>query len=85
MNVSSNKGFNKDYRSLSQKIQEKFKERVVLFEKDQFNPILNNHLLKGKFLGYRSMNVTGDIRAIFKITGDEVIFVAIDSHSNLYG
>lgn len=84
MNISSNKDFNKDYKKLPKKIQEKFKERVLLFEKDQFDPVLNNHALKGEYSGYRSINVTGDIRAIFKITGEEVIFIAIDSHSNLY-
>ncbi|MCL4366180.1 type II toxin-antitoxin system mRNA interferase toxin, RelE/StbE family [Patescibacteria group bacterium] len=66
-------------------IQERFKERILLFQKDQFDPVLNNHSLKGQYLGYRSLNISGDLRAIFKINGSEVIFVAIGSHSNLYG
>lgn len=85
MNISSNKDFEKDYKKLSKNIQQKFKERILLFQKDQFNPVLNNHSLKGRYLGYRSLNVTGDMRAIYRKTGQEVMFVAIDSHSNLYG
>lgn len=85
MNITSNKDFNKSYRSLPKKIQEKFKERILLFEKDQFDPVLNNHALKGKYLGYRSINVTGDLRAIFRKNDDDAIFVAIGSHSNFYG
>lgn len=85
MNVSSHKGFEKDYKKLPKKIQEKFKERILLFQEDQFDPVLNNHSLRGQYLGYRSINITGDLRAIFKKNGNDIIFVAIDSHSNLYG
>lgn len=85
MNISSNKDFEKDYKKLPKNIQERFKERIQLFQKDQFDPILNNHSLRGQYQGYRSINVTGDLRAIFKRNGNEVIFVAIGSHSNLYG
>lgn len=85
MNLVYHKDFIKDFKKLPKKIKEKFKERQVLFEKDEFNPALNNHALKGKWLGYRSMNVTGDVRAIFKRDSESALFVAIDSHSNLYG
>lgn len=79
------KGLEKDLKKTSLKVQEKFFDRLTLFEKDQSDPVLNNHALKGKYLGYRSINITGDFRAIFKIVGKEAIFVVIDSHSNLYG
>ena len=77
--------FKKSYKKLSPKVKEKLEERLRLFSKDEFDPILNNHALKGKYLGYRSMNITGDMRAIFKRDPDSVLFVAIDSHNNLYG
>lgn len=85
MNLVYHKDFIKDFKKLPKKIKEKFKERQVLFEEDEFNPVLNNHALKGKWMGYRSMNVTGDVRAIFKRDSENALFVAIDSHSNLYG
>lgn len=85
MNIVYHKDFIKGFKKLPQKIKEKFKERQVLFEKDEFDPVLNNHALKGKWLGYRSMNVTGDVRAIFKRDSESVLFVAIDNHNNLYG
>lgn len=84
MKIIYHKDFIKDFKKLPPKIKEKFKERQILLEKDEFDPILNNHALKGKWLGYRSINVTGDIRAIFKRDGNGVLFVAIDKHSNLY-
>ena len=41
--------------------------------------------LKGKYYGYRSMNITGNLRAIYKFRNEyDCIFVTIDTHSNLY-
>jgi addiction module RelE/StbE family toxin len=67
------------------KIQEKFQQRVVLFIRDKFNPILANHRLGGEYKGYRSINITGDIRAIFQEKNEAVIFISVGSHSQLYG
>ena len=84
MIVKFHKNFEKQYKKLKKPRKDKFQERVKLFLLDEFNPVLNNHPLKGKFSGYRSINVTGDLRAIYKKLEDVSIFVAIDSHSNLY-
>lgn len=85
MKIKLHKDFEKQYKKLRENEKKKFKERRDLFLQNEFNPILNNHALKGKYQGYRSMNITGDFRAIFKMVGEEATFVAIDSHSNLYG
>lgn len=85
MIITYHRDFKKDFQKLSNKTKEKFSEKVLLFENDEFNPVLNNHSLKGKYQGYRSINVTGDLRAIYKKSSKKIMFVAIDSHSNLYG
>lgn len=85
MVVKYTKDFIKDSKKLTATQKEKLKVRLRLFGQDQFDPILNNHSLKGSYLGYRSINVTGDLRAIFKIEGEDTTFVALNSHSNLYG
>ncbi|OGD89164.1 hypothetical protein A3J17_01270 [Candidatus Curtissbacteria bacterium RIFCSPLOWO2_02_FULL_40_11] len=85
MKIYLHKRFLKDYKKLTLSQKKKFKDRRNLFLRDEFNPILNNHGLKGKWLGYRSINVTGDIRVIFKRETESALFVAIDNHSNLYG
>lgn len=84
MIVHLHKNFKKHYKKLTESQKRKFKERRTLFLQDEFDPILNNHALRGKYQGYRSINITGDLRVIFKREGDNVIFVAIDTHSNLY-
>ncbi|MDO8498676.1 MAG: type II toxin-antitoxin system mRNA interferase toxin, RelE/StbE family [bacterium] len=85
MNISYHRDFKKDFKKLSDKIKRKFTEKILLFEKDEFEPVLNNHTLKGNYSGYRSINITGDLRAIYRKSSDEIMFMAIDSHSNLYG
>lgn len=85
MRIKLHKNFDKGYKKLTSAEKKKFKERRDLFFQDEFNPILNNHALKGNHLGYRSINVTGDLRVIYKREENLAIFVAVDSHSNLYG
>lgn len=85
MRIKLHRNFEKGYKKLPLAEKTKLKQRRDLFLQDEFNPVLNNHGLRGKYLGYRSINVTGDIRAIYKREGGLVTFVAIGSHSKLYG
>ena len=63
-----------------------FDDRVRLFVIDPTNPKLRVHPLKGSYAGYWSMNVNGDIRALYTIRGEEIIlFALIGTHSELYG
>ncbi len=85
MKIKLHKNFEKKYQKLRLNEKKKFKERRDLFLQDEFSPVLNNHSLNGKYLGCRSINITGDLRVIYKKNHNEATFVAIDSHSNLYG
>ena len=85
MKIRVHKKFIKGYNKLTTSQQKKFKERRNLFIGDEFNPILNNHALTGKYQGFRSINISGDLRAIFRREKDPVLFAALDKHSNLYG
>ena len=85
MIIRFHKNFEKRYKKLHNEQKRKFKEKIVIFIKDEFDPILNNHPLKGKYKSYRSINVSGDLRAIYKREARErIIFITIDKHSNLY-
>ena len=85
MKINYSKKFVKQYSKQNIKIKNKFIERQNLLISDSFDFFLNNHSLSGEFVGYRSINITGDIRAIFEETGDDSIeFIAIGSHSELY-
>ena len=84
MNVFTSKKFDKMFKKCPQDIKEKFIERLKLFKDNQHNPLLNNHPLSGKLNGLRSINVSGDYRSIFEEKSDDIIFIAIGTHSQLY-
>ncbi len=78
--------FTKQYKKLPKKFREQFKDRLRLFLAEPTHPQLRIHPLKGKFSGYWSMNINGDLRAIYLMKGEEIIiFALIGTHSQLYG
>ncbi len=85
MNASFRKSFIKDYDRLSQKVRQATEKRLVKFRKDPYLAELNNHSLLGRWYGCRSINISGDIRAVYEeVSEDEAVFVAIGTHSQLY-
>lgn len=89
MQTNFAKKFKKQYEKADYKIKSAFDKKIELFLQDPFYPLLNNHALTGQHLGKRSINITGDWRAIFsEIENEEeekvVIFELLDTHSNLY-
>ncbi len=86
MEILFKSSFTKQYKKLPSKVQEKFNERLLLWLSNPADSLLRVHALTGKYTGYWSMNVSGDIRALYKHEGDTiVIFVLIGTHSELYG
>ena len=85
MIIRTTKGFDRQYAKLAPKIKTRFKDRIVIFRDSPFDPELRNHALKGKYLGYRSIDITGDIRALYTVQGNIIIiFGFIGTHSQLY-
>ena len=88
MNIRLAKKFAKQYSKAPQKIKKAFNNRLEIFKEQPFHPLLNNHSLIGKYLYHRSINVTGDWRAIYseklEKDGKVAIFFALGTHSRLY-
>lgn len=85
MIIVYSKNFKKKFKKLKEAERKKFEERVEIFIKNAFDPILNDHALHGKLSSYRSINITGDIRVLYEhVRKDTVLFIEIDTHSNLY-
>lgn len=79
------KDFKKQYKNLNKNIQNKFDEILTLFMNDALNSTLNNHFLHGEYKGFKSINITYDIRAIYKIIDNNIAhFIFIGTHSKLY-
>jgi len=84
MEIVFHKNFKKKLKKLSPKIQDQFYERLETFIEDKNHKTLNNHSVDKVFTDCRSINVTGDYRAIFKEDNNVVHFVNIGTHSELY-
>jgi mRNA-degrading endonuclease YafQ of YafQ-DinJ toxin-antitoxin module len=65
-----------------------FAQTVDLFLADPQNPFLRNHSLRDKFEGFRSINVTEDMRAVFKESKSGkrrvITFHMLGTHDELY-
>ncbi len=84
MEIKFHTTFKKKLKKTPSKIQERFYERLELFVQDRFNRILNNHSVDRAYPSCRSINVSGDYRAIFEDHGETIIFINIGTHSSLY-
>jgi addiction module RelE/StbE family toxin len=84
--IEYSKRFVKQFTRLTPKVREQFKLRQRLWLSDPYNPQLHLHMLAGEYAGLYSINITGDIRALYQRIDDTyVVFGFIGSHSQLYG
>lgn len=85
MVINFHRTFQKELKKLAPKLQDRIYERIRLFALSPYDELLHNHPLKGKYKGYRSINISGDFRAVYKILDWEtVVFVRIGTHGQLY-
>ncbi len=85
--INFSKRFEKDLKRAPKQVQIAFRRRLALFFINQNDIVLNNHPLIGIYKGCRSINVTGDWRAIFREfeDGEIIYFDVLGTHSKLYG
>ena len=84
MDAYLHRTFLKKFKKLPPKIKDKFSERLELFIANSTDAILNNHSVERAFPDCRSINITGDYRAVYKVDGDTAIFITIGTHPELY-
>ncbi len=84
MQIIFRKSFQKEFAKCTGKIQSQTEERVALFISDRFNPVLNFHGLRGKYVDCYSINVNADSRVIFYLSDSTMHLIRIGTHSQLY-
>ena len=85
MKVYFTKKFWKQYYKLSKSAQVRFGERIKILLNEPESSIIKLHPLKGKYVGYWSISVTGDIRALYRADSTtNITFTHIGTHSQLY-
>lgn len=89
MDIQYDRKFRRQYDKADTKMRVAFIDRLRLFCDNPRHPLLHNHLLTGSYQGYRSINITGDWRAIYSesrsaIGEMTVEFRLLGTHSQLY-
>lgn len=85
MRIAYTRTFVKQARKLSPQLRAQLHSRLARFCSNPLHRTLRNHALRSRYKEYRSINITGDVRALYLQTEDEVIFDVIGTHSQLYG
>ncbi len=76
--------FEKSFSKLPKKVQDSFLKRQELFASNPYHATLNNHSVEAVYPCWRSINITGDYRALFEVVDDSVVFMRIGTHAELY-
>lgn len=80
------KRFEKDFAKLPKPIKKKVLMILQKFVEDPLDSSLCNHRLSGKWSNHHSIDVSGDVRAVYVYIKDDIVhFVAVGTHSELYG
>lgn len=87
MQIKYHKEFSKNYQKRvgsNLKLILKFQVTLKQFIENPTNPALKDHKLIGRLGSYRAFSVTGDIRVVYKIVGDELWLYDIGTHNQVY-
>lgn len=87
MRISTHSQFKKNYKrriKSNEKLCQRFSTRLALLMRDSTDPRLRVHKLTGELVLFYAFSVTGDIRCIFRVNGDEIILYDIGSHNQVY-
>lgn len=84
--IEYSKKFLRQFEKLPLKVRKQTLKRIEDFRIGRNLPRLHDHQLKGEYADYRSINITGDVRALYyrQEDGVVVIFAFIGTHARLY-
>ncbi len=87
MQVRRTKTFEKSFMVRIKKdgtLRTKFEERLGLFLVGVRDNPINDHALSGNMKGKRSFSITGDVRVVYEKTEDEIVFLDVGTHNQVY-
>ena len=86
MTIRYSKKFRKQYKKLTPKLQQKTTDLIRLWSQNPNDDSLRLHKLSGKMSRFHSIDITGDLRALYEIIDNEVyLYQMVGTHSQLYG
>lgn len=89
MIVKYTDNFLKQLKKSDVRIRKAFKQRLLLFVENPNDLELNNHPLQKEYVGFRSIDMTANYRAVYREVIQEdntyIYFTSFGTHSQLYG
>ena len=79
------KKFQKEFKRAPISVREKAVERIKELHAGAHNPLMDIHPLHGEYFCFKSCNVTGDWRIIYRIVGEVLELARLGTHPQLYG
>ena len=78
------KAFKRKIRG-NKKLEQRFRDRIAIFQADPFDPRLRTHQLSGQLQGLWSFSVDYDARVILSfVETNRVLFIDIGTHEEVY-
>ena len=74
----------KKFKKKAPNIYDRFWNQMVVFEKNPFDQKLDNHSLGGNLSGMRSVRITDDIRAVYRMDDGTAVFLRVGGHGVAY-
>ncbi len=87
MRIAYHKNFIKNFKKRfgnNHTFKEKYRQRVKLLLVDPSSPVLRVHSLVGEKISLKAFSITGDVRVVYQKLGDEIIFLDIGTHNQVY-
>lgn len=88
MIVKYTDSFLKQLKKSDVRIRKAFKQHLLLFVENPNDLELNNHPLQREYVGFRSIDITADYRAVYKEViaenGTYIYFTSFGTHPQLY-
>lgn len=66
------------------KLSKAFDARYRLFVVGERDYPLNDHPLTGNMAGKRAFSITADVRVVYEETEDEIVFLDVGTHNQVY-
>ncbi len=86
MKILTHKKFDKAFKKMPNSLRKNFTGKIDLLKSNSTDKRLNNHALTGKYLGCRSIDISGDWRVVYEqINPLTIRLLIIGTHSQLYG
>ena len=87
MQINYSKSFLKHYKERvanNPRLKSQFHKRLRIFKLDSSDTHLKDHVLTGSMSQFRAFSINNDLRVIYKVYADQIVFFDVGTHEQVY-